>query len=77
MSTETRSNSERACNNESSRCSKMAEGQDSAKKINLTVKTPKEKQTIEVEENASIKDVCIVFVCVILNYMDVLYVVTL
>jgi hypothetical protein len=55
----------------------MAEGQDSAKKINLTVKTPKEKQTIEVEENASIKDVCIVFVCVILNYMDVLYVVTL
>jgi hypothetical protein len=37
----------------------MAEGQDTAKKINLTVKTPKEKQTIEVEENASIKDVCI------------------
>lgn len=36
----------------------MAEGQDSSKKINLTVKTPKEKQTIEVEENASIKDVC-------------------
>ncbi|PNF28124.1 Ubiquilin-1 [Cryptotermes secundus] len=34
----------------------MAEGQDSSKKINLTVKTPKEKQTIEVEENASIKD---------------------
>jgi hypothetical protein len=37
----------------------MAEGQDSSKKINLTVKTPKEKQTVEVEENASIKDVCI------------------
>jgi hypothetical protein len=36
----------------------MAEGQDTSKKINLTVKTPKEKQTIEVEENASIKDVC-------------------
>lgn len=34
----------------------MAEGQESSKKINLTVKTPKEKQTIEVEENASIKD---------------------
>jgi len=39
----------------------MAEGQDTSKKINLTVKTPKEKQTIEVEENASIKDVCIGF----------------
>ncbi|PSN49001.1 Ubiquilin-1 [Blattella germanica] len=37
----------------------MAEGQEASKKINLTVKTPKEKQTIEVEENASIKDVCI------------------
>jgi hypothetical protein len=36
----------------------MAEGQDSSKKISLTVKTPKEKQTIEVDENASIKDVC-------------------
>ena len=35
----------------------MAEGQEASKKINLTVKTPKEKQTIEVEENASIKDV--------------------
>jgi len=34
----------------------MAEGQEPTKKINLTVKTPKEKQTIEVEENASIKD---------------------
>ncbi|GLH05657.1 Ubiquilin-1 [Gryllus bimaculatus] len=34
----------------------MAEGQDSSKKINVTVKTPKEKQTVEVEENASIKD---------------------
>ncbi|XP_063224696.1 ubiquilin-1 [Bacillus rossius redtenbacheri] len=33
----------------------MAEGQDSPKKITLTVKTPKEKQTIEVEEDASIK----------------------
>jgi hypothetical protein len=39
----------------------MAEGQEPTKKINLTVKTPKEKQTIEVEENASIKDVCIGF----------------
>lgn len=61
MSDRTLPNSERACNNESSRCSKMAEGQEPTKKINLTVKTPKEKQTIEVEENASIKDVCIGF----------------
>lgn len=37
----------------------MAEGQETSKKLNLTVKTPKEKQTVEVEENASIKDVCI------------------
>jgi hypothetical protein len=59
MSDKTPLNSERTFNNESSRCSKMAEGQESSKKINLTVKTPKEKQTIEVEENASIKDVCI------------------
>ncbi|KDR22728.1 ubiquilin-1 isoform X2 [Zootermopsis nevadensis] len=34
----------------------MAEGQETSKKLNLTVKTPKEKQTVEVEENASIKD---------------------
>ncbi|XP_066993196.2 ubiquilin-1 [Anabrus simplex] len=34
----------------------MAEGQESTKKINVTVKTPKEKQNIEIEENASIKD---------------------
>lgn len=50
-------NSKRTHSNESSCFSKMAEGQDTSKKINLTVKTPKEKQTIEVEENASIKDV--------------------
>ncbi|XP_015120612.1 ubiquilin-1 [Diachasma alloeum] len=34
----------------------MAEGQDSPKKITIFIKTPKEKQTIEIEENASIKD---------------------
>lgn len=32
----------------------MAEGRD---KINVIVKTPKEKVTIEIEEDASIKDV--------------------
>lgn len=35
----------------------MAEGQEKPNKINITVKTPKEKVTIEVEEDASIKDV--------------------
>lgn len=35
----------------------MAEGQDDAKKITLTVKTPKEKRTIEVDEDAEVKDV--------------------
>ncbi|KAF4526567.1 hypothetical protein B566_EDAN009137 [Ephemera danica] len=35
---------------------KMAEGQDSPKKITITVKTTKEKQTIETEEDALIKD---------------------
>lgn len=35
---------------------KMAES-GSEKKITITVKTPKEKQTIEVDENAEIKDV--------------------
>ncbi|XP_076179485.1 ubiquilin [Ptiloglossa arizonensis] len=34
----------------------MAEGQDTRKKITVNVKTPKEKQTVEIEENASIKD---------------------
>lgn len=36
--------------------SKMAEGQD-RKKITITIKTPKEKHTVEIEEDASIKDV--------------------
>ena len=35
----------------------MAEGQDSPKKITITIKTPKEKQTVEIEEGASIIDV--------------------
>nr|CAD7574814.1 unnamed protein product [Timema californicum] len=35
----------------------MADGQETPKKIiTLTVKTPKEKQTVEIEEDASIKD---------------------
>ncbi|XP_046400765.1 ubiquilin-1 [Ischnura elegans] len=36
--------------------SKMAEGQDGPKKINVTVKTPNDKQTIEISPDASIKD---------------------
>lgn len=35
----------------------MAEGQEAAKKISVTVKTPKEKQIIECDENASITEV--------------------
>lgn len=35
----------------------MAEGQDVANKITVTVKTPKSKETITVDENAEIKDV--------------------
>lgn len=36
----------------------MAEGQEAPKKIKLTVQTPKkEKQEVEIEENASIKTV--------------------
>lgn len=37
----------------------MAEGQDSSQKkiITITIKTPKEKQSVEIEEDASIKDV--------------------
>ncbi|KOX77749.1 Ubiquilin-1 [Melipona quadrifasciata] len=34
----------------------MAEGQDTRKKITVNVKTPKEKQSVEIEEDASIKD---------------------
>ncbi|KAG7187901.1 hypothetical protein KM043_013869 [Ampulex compressa] len=34
----------------------MAEGQDVRKKITINVQTPKEKQSIEIEEDASIKD---------------------
>lgn len=35
----------------------MAEGQDAGKMINVTVKTPKTKETITVDENAEIKEV--------------------
>ncbi|XP_046611749.1 ubiquilin-1 [Neodiprion virginianus] len=34
----------------------MAESQESQKKITINIKTPKEKQSVEIEENASIKD---------------------
>uniref|UniRef100_A0A6M2DTV2 Ubiquilin-like protein n=1 Tax=Xenopsylla cheopis TaxID=163159 RepID=A0A6M2DTV2_XENCH len=34
----------------------MAENQETSKKITVTVKTPKEKQTVEVDEDAEIKD---------------------
>lgn len=34
----------------------MAEGQDTRKKITVNVKTPKEKQSVEIEEDATIKD---------------------
>jgi ubiquilin len=34
----------------------MAEGQDSSKKITVNIKTPKEKQSVEIEEDATIKD---------------------
>lgn len=37
----------------------MAEGQDESKKISVTVKTPKEKVSIEVAEDAEIKTVCV------------------
>jgi hypothetical protein len=52
----------------------MAEGQETSKKLNLTVKTPKEKQTVEVEENASIKDVCITScMCDIMFYVYIIF----
>lgn len=35
----------------------MAEGQKNPLKINIIVKTPKEKVDIQIEEDASIKDV--------------------
>lgn len=35
----------------------MAEGQGESKKISVTVKTPKEKQIIEISADAEIKDV--------------------
>lgn len=35
----------------------MAEGQDEPKKITITVKTPKEKQQVDIEEDADVKKV--------------------
>jgi hypothetical protein len=40
----------------------MAEGQDSRKKITITIKTYKEKQSIEIEEDATIKDVSAIII---------------
>lgn len=40
-----------------SRFAKMAEGQDEPKKITITVKTPKEKQQVEIDEDADVKKV--------------------
>lgn len=42
---------------ESSRFDKMAEGQEEPKNITITVKTPKEKQQVDIEEDADIKKV--------------------
>ena len=40
----------------------MAEGQEPRKLITVTVKTPKDKQTIEAEEDEDIKEVnCAIF----------------
>lgn len=38
----------------------MAEGQENRKKITINVKTPKEKQSVEIEEDATIKDVSVI-----------------
>lgn len=35
----------------------MSDAEDNVKKITVTVKTPKEKQTVEVQENATINEV--------------------
>lgn len=43
----------------------MAEGLDSSKKITITVKTPKEKQQIEISEDADIKDVSAVVIFIV------------
>lgn len=37
----------------------MSDGEVGAKKITVFVKTPKEKQSVEVEENATISEVSI------------------
>ncbi|CAH2087066.1 unnamed protein product [Euphydryas editha] len=65
----------------------MAEGQDEPKKITITVKTPKEKQQVEIEEDADIKklkevlspkfnaepeQLCLIFAGKIMNDADTL-----
>jgi hypothetical protein len=52
---------------------KMAEGQDSQKKISVTVKTTKEKQNIEIEEDASVKDVSYCYVKELLHLFQYLH----
>lgn len=37
----------------------MAEGQDNQKKITVNIKTPKEKQIVEIKDDALIKDVSV------------------
>lgn len=37
----------------------MSDGEEVTKKITLTVKTPKDKQIVEVQENATISEVSI------------------
>ncbi|XP_026328028.1 ubiquilin-1-like, partial [Hyposmocoma kahamanoa] len=65
----------------------MAEGQEEPKKITITVKTPKEKQQVEIEEDADIKklkevlspkfnaepeQLCLIFAGKIMNDADTL-----
>ncbi|XP_026741429.1 ubiquilin-1 isoform X1 [Trichoplusia ni] len=65
----------------------MAEGQDEPKKITITVKTPKEKQQVEIDEDADVKklkevlspkfsaepeQLCLIFAGKILNDIDTL-----
>lgn len=48
----------------------MAESQDTKKKINVNIKTPKDKQTVEIEEDASIKDVSVIYIDYFKNFVN-------
>lgn len=50
----------------------MAEGQEVSNKITITVKTPKSKETITIDENAEIKDVSIFIIYSISNFNGVI-----